>query len=176
MPNTEVKLFSADDSWGLSPCESRTLPGQLFYVDRKRNEAKEPKRFDADRRPVDCTLLHASDWGEARRSRNRAERRWSVQRYVTKGTRRRSRRDSMLIANQRLFHRSSVVEQSAVNRWVVGSNPTGGAISASLAQLVERIHGKDEVTGSSPVGSSILNSYRQGPFWDPAFFYSFSSV
>ncbi len=27
-----------------------------------------------------------------------------------------------------LFHRSSVVEQSAVNRSVVGSNPTGGAI------------------------------------------------
>ncbi len=27
-----------------------------------------------------------------------------------------------------LFHRSSVVEQSAVNRLVVGSNPTGGAM------------------------------------------------
>jgi hypothetical protein len=27
MPNTEVKLFSADGSWGLSPCESRTPPG-----------------------------------------------------------------------------------------------------------------------------------------------------
>ena len=27
IPNTEVKLFSADGSWGLSPCESRTLPG-----------------------------------------------------------------------------------------------------------------------------------------------------
>ena len=26
IPNTEVKLFSADGSWGLSPCESRTLP------------------------------------------------------------------------------------------------------------------------------------------------------
>ena len=27
IPNTEVKLFCADGSWGLSPCESRTLPG-----------------------------------------------------------------------------------------------------------------------------------------------------
>ena len=27
IPNTEVKLFSADGSWGFSPCESRTLPG-----------------------------------------------------------------------------------------------------------------------------------------------------
>ncbi len=30
MPNTEVKLTSADDSWGLSPCESRTLLDFLF--------------------------------------------------------------------------------------------------------------------------------------------------
>ena len=29
MPNTEVKLFSANGSWGLSPCESRTLLGTL---------------------------------------------------------------------------------------------------------------------------------------------------
>jgi hypothetical protein len=28
MPNTEVKLFSANGSWGISPCESRTLPGK----------------------------------------------------------------------------------------------------------------------------------------------------
>jgi hypothetical protein len=27
MPNTEVKLSSADDSWGISPCESRTSLG-----------------------------------------------------------------------------------------------------------------------------------------------------
>ncbi len=27
--------------------------------------------------------------------------------------------------------------------------------SAAIAQLVERIHGKDEVTGSSPVGGSM---------------------
>jgi hypothetical protein len=30
IPNTEVKLFSVDGSWGLSPCESRTLPGLYF--------------------------------------------------------------------------------------------------------------------------------------------------
>jgi hypothetical protein len=30
MPNTEVKLFSADGSWGISPCESRTSPGISF--------------------------------------------------------------------------------------------------------------------------------------------------
>jgi hypothetical protein len=29
MPNTEVKLFSADGSWGISPCESRTSPGNM---------------------------------------------------------------------------------------------------------------------------------------------------
>jgi hypothetical protein len=28
IPNTEVKLLSADGSWGESPCESRTLPGK----------------------------------------------------------------------------------------------------------------------------------------------------
>ena len=27
---------------------------------------------------------------------------------------------------------------------------------AAIAQLVERIHGKDEVTGSNPVGGSIF--------------------
>ena len=31
IPNTEVKLFSADGSWGFSPCESRTLPGYSPY-------------------------------------------------------------------------------------------------------------------------------------------------
>ena len=33
IPNTEVKLFSADGNWGLSPCESRTLPDILCYED-----------------------------------------------------------------------------------------------------------------------------------------------
>ena len=28
IPNTEVKLFSADGSWRLSSCESRTLPSE----------------------------------------------------------------------------------------------------------------------------------------------------
>ena len=47
-----------------------------------------------------------------------------------------------------------MVEHSAVNRVVVGSNPTCGAIfNASIAQQAEYFHGKEEVTGSSPVGS-----------------------
>ncbi len=41
---------------------------------------------------------------------------------------RRRRRDSPLIGNQKPFHSSSVVEQSAVNRSVVGSSPTCGAM------------------------------------------------
>ena len=82
MPNTEVKLFSADGSWGISPCESRTSPGYSF-------------------------------------------------------------------------HSSSVVELSAVNRSVAGSSPACGAI-ASIAQQVECFHGKEEVTGSSPVGSFLF--------------------
>jgi hypothetical protein len=47
MPNTEVKLSSADDSWGLSPCESRTSLGSkafsiedvFFVFQRKEKEA-----------------------------------------------------------------------------------------------------------------------------------------
>jgi hypothetical protein len=88
IPNTEVKLLSADGSWGESPCESRTLPG-----------------FQS-------------------------------------------------------FRSSSVVELSAVNRSVAGSNPACGAILflkkfryASIAQQVEHFHGKEEVSGSSPLGS-----------------------
>ncbi len=61
-----------------------------------------------------------------------------------------------------LFRSSSVVEHSAVNRAVVGSNPTCGAIfmnfslaDASIAQQVEHFHGKEEVSGSSPLGSSV---------------------
>ena len=47
-----------------------------------------------------------------------------------------------------------MVEQPAVNRLVVGSSPTFGATYlASIAQQVECFHGKEEVTGSSPVGS-----------------------
>ena len=29
IPNTEVKLLSADGSWDTRPCESRTLPGKF---------------------------------------------------------------------------------------------------------------------------------------------------
>src|SRR3954447_1679350 len=62
IPNTEVKLLSADGSWGFSPCESRTSPSIYFL----------------------------------------------------------------------LFRSSSVVEQSAVNRSVVGSSPTFGAIRRAV--------------------------------------------
>ncbi len=63
----------------------------------------------------------------------------------------------------RAFLGSSVVERPAVNRVVAGSNPARGANPAPIAQLVERIHGKDEVTSSSLVGSSIHGLYRR--FW-----------
>ena len=61
-----------------------------------------------------------------------------------------------------------MVEHSAVNRTVVGSSPTCGAIFfrkfdceqvvfyASIAQQVEHFHGKEEVSGSSPLGSLPL--------------------
>ncbi len=32
MPNTEVKLFSADGSRGVSPCESRTPPSFFYFI------------------------------------------------------------------------------------------------------------------------------------------------
>ena len=39
---------------------------------------------------------------------------------------------------------------------VVGSIPSGSTIfNASIAQLVERVHGKDEVISSNLIGSSI---------------------
>ena len=53
------------------------------------------------------------------------------------------------------FRSSSVVELSAVNRSVASSNLACGAI-ASIAQQVECFHGKEEVTGSSPVGSFYI--------------------
>ena len=30
IPNTEVKLHSAESSWGIAPCEGRTLPCKLL--------------------------------------------------------------------------------------------------------------------------------------------------
>ncbi len=38
-----------------------------------------------------------------------------------------------------LFRSSSVVEQPAVNRWVVGSNPTCGAIKSIVRKHVSSI-------------------------------------
>ena len=60
---------------------------------------------------------------------------------------------------------AQLVEHAAVNRRVVGSSPTGGAIFlfAAMAQVAEHILGKDEVTGSNPVSSSIfLEMYPSG--------------
>ena len=31
MPNTEVKLCHADSSWGIAPCEGRSLPRFVYY-------------------------------------------------------------------------------------------------------------------------------------------------
>ncbi len=92
IPNTEVKLFSADGSRGFPPVR----------VGRRQ----------ADLLILPCLFMKL---------------------YI-------------------LFRSSSVVELSAVNRSVVGSNPTCGAI-ASIAQQVEHFHGKEEVSGSSPLGS-----------------------
>ncbi len=57
------------------------------------------------------------------------------------------------------FHRSSVVEQSAVNRSVVGSNPTGGAMEScpsgrrsTIGNRVDRYRGLE---GSNPSLSAI---------------------
>ena len=53
-----------------------------------------------------------------------------------------------------------------VNHDVVGSSPTCGVkfYIAALAQQVERIHGKDEVTGSNPVVGlqNRSGSFRSG--------------
>ena len=49
-----------------------------------------------------------------------------------------------------LIHSSSVVELSAVNRSVVGSNPTCGAMAPGQAVKTPPFHGGN--TGSSPVG------------------------
>ncbi len=92
IPNTEVKLFSADGSRGFPPVR----------VGRRQ----------ADLLILPCLFMKL---------------------YIS-------------------FRSSSVVELSAVNRSVVGSNPTCGAI-ASIAQQVEHFHGKEEVSGSSPLGS-----------------------
>ena len=50
---------------------------------------------------------------------------------------------------------AQLVEQSAVNRLVVGSNPTGSAIYAGIAQLVEHAICNRKVGGSKPSTSSI---------------------
>ena len=88
----------------------------------------------------------------------------------------------------KLFHSSSVVELSAVNRSVVGSSPTCGAIwprgqavktppfhggntgsspvgvihIGGLAQLGEHLPYKQRVGGSNPSSSTIFNLIAEG--------------
>src|SRR5699024_10519311 len=65
-----------------------------------------------------------------------------------------------LIARHKIFHSSSVVEQSAVNQSVVGSNPTCGAIGEVLKRLKRRpCSGCRSLTrreGSNPSFSATL--------------------
>ncbi len=66
-----------------------------------------------------------------------------------------------------LFLDSSVVEQSAVNRWVVGSSPTRGASYRGIVQSVERWSPKPNVKGSSPfapVKKSLAKLFVRGAF------------
>ena len=95
MPNTEVKLFSVDDSRGFSPRESRSLPG--FFI---------------------------------------------------------------------IFRSSSVVEQSAVNRLVAGSNPACGA-TGELSEWPKEHDWKScrrhsRLEGSNP-SLSAIHIYFKGP-------------
>jgi hypothetical protein len=69
------------------------------------------------------------------------------------------RRFESVYLHHLIFLDSSAVEHPAVNRRVVGSNPTRGANHAPIAQSAERIHGKDEVTSSNLVGSSTFRAF-----------------
>ncbi len=66
------------------------------------------------------------------------------------------RKSRTLPGNISLFHSSSVVELSAVNRSVVGSSPTCGAIwPRGQAVKTPPFHGGN--TGSSPVGVIFIH-------------------
>ncbi len=54
MPNTEVKLFSANGSWGLSPCESRTLLDFKWRI----SSAGRASALQAEGRRFDPVILH----------------------------------------------------------------------------------------------------------------------
>ena len=56
IPNTEVKLFSADGSWDASPCESRTLPGYFLYW--RISSAGRASALQAEGRRFDPVILH----------------------------------------------------------------------------------------------------------------------
>ena len=58
IPNTEVKLLSADGSWGFSPCESRTSPSNQKSIHNGCSFLLSLKwvvlKFDVDNKPLVC--------------------------------------------------------------------------------------------------------------------------
>ncbi len=48
-----------------------------------------------------------------------------------------------------------------MTKWVVSEDAAAPAALAAVAQLVERVLGKDEVTGPNPVSSSWLPEVRR---------------
>src|SRR3954447_19597384 len=54
IPNTEVKLLSADGSWGFSPCESRTSPSIKWRI----SSAGRASALQAEGRRFDPVILH----------------------------------------------------------------------------------------------------------------------
>ena len=110
IPNTEVKLLSADGSWGFPPVR-------------------------VGRRRAGCISI------------------------LFKDTDRVSKSEKSL-----LFRSSSVVEHSAVNRAVVGSNPTCGANLESCPRgrrstIGNRVDGQRCLKGSNPLLSAIETLY-----------------
>ena len=69
---------------------------------------------------------------------------------------------------QKVFLDSSAAEHPAVNRRVVGSNPTRGVnnskgylkLNRGIVQLVERRSPKPKVRGSNPFASAYLESWQ----------------
>ena len=60
---------------------------------------------------------------------------------------------------------AQLVEQRSPKPRAVGSSPTAPAIFAAMAQVVEHVLGKDEVTGSNPVSSSNSKTFVFGVFF-----------
>ncbi len=113
IPNTEVKLLSADGSWGFPPVR-------------------------VGRRRAGCILHPFLRYGSC-----------------------------IQVGKISIFRSSSVVEHSAVNRAVVGSNPTCGANLESCPRgrrstIGNRVDGQRCLKGSNPLLSAI-ETYLNGP-------------